>query len=157
VVLTRRKAARLALLAAAFTATLAACACEAAPAPTATPTVGGGDALRAAAEAYVLARTEARFDDSHAMTSSAFQAVCDSEPWLVGLLGEVSILRALSGLDDDAYLEWGLVLVEVDGDEGSVVLTISHDGRPVGAPVAETWRRIDGAWRYDEPPAEICN
>jgi hypothetical protein len=50
---------KLALLARALLLTLAACAPEATPTPS-----PAAQALRACAEAYALARTEARFDDT---------------------------------------------------------------------------------------------
>jgi hypothetical protein len=82
-------------------------------------------ALRERAEAFAVARTEARFDDAWAFTSPAFQASCDTEQWFVGLIGHITIARAFSGLDDDAPVKWTVRLVEVDGDSGSVLLSIS--------------------------------
>jgi hypothetical protein len=143
----------------------------AAPTPTATPTLaptatpalpivlpGAADsaALRERAEALALAFSKGRFDDSYAMTSPAFQAGCDPDGWLGGLIFSWGFIRAFAGLDDDATLDWIVAIAEARDDEGQVVLRPFHDGRQVDTPSADPWTRIDGEWFFDALPANRC-
>jgi hypothetical protein len=47
-------------------------------------------------------------------------------------------------------------LVEVDGDSGSVVLSVaSLKGRALDL-VSRAWTLINGVWWFDDPPSEVC-
>lgn len=157
---------KLALLALALWLTLAACAPDSIPTPTqiATPpsevpfieSSPAAQALRVRAEAYALARTEARFDDAHAFTSPAFQAACDTDQWFIGLINEIGFTRAFAGLSDDEPVAWTVRLVEVNGDTATVLLIVATlAGRSLDL-LTRTWTLIDGDWWFDDPPSEVC-
>lgn len=113
-------------------------------------------ALRLRAEAFTLARTEARFDDTYTFNAPAFREVCGPDPWFFGLIGEASFTRGWNGLDDDAPLVWSVSLVEVTGTIGSTVVSVATDtGRGLDL-LSYTWIMIDGEWWLDEPPEEAC-
>lgn len=131
------------------------------PSPTATPTAivertPEAQALRLRAEAFALARTQARFDDTYLFTAPAFREVCGPDPWFFGLIGEASFTRAWNGLDDDAPLIWIVSLVEASGTTGSTVISVTTDtGRGLDL-LANAWTHIDGEWWLNDPPEEAC-
>ena len=127
--------------------------------PAATPTVFRDPipfTLRQRADAFALARTEARFDDAYGFTLPAFRESCDAERWFFGLVIEASFLRAFNNLDDDFPLIWRVRLVEVAGDVGSVAVSVSTDtGRGLDV-YTRKWALVDGEWWFDDPPDQVC-
>ncbi len=127
--------------------------------PAATPTVFRDPvafALRQRADAFALARTEARFDDAYTFTLPAFRESCDADGWLFGLIGEAGFLRGFNGLNDDFPLVWRVRLVEVAGDVGSVAVSVSTDtGRGLDV-YTRKWALVEGEWWFDDPPVDVC-
>ena len=113
-------------------------------------------ALRRRADAFSLARTQARFDDLLAFTSPSFREACDAEGLFFGLIVEAGFLRGINGLDDDFPLLWRVRLVEIVGDVGSVAVSVSTDaGRGLDV-YTRRWALIDGEWWFDDPPDDVC-
>ncbi len=113
-------------------------------------------ALRLRAEAFTLARTEARFDATYTFNSPAFREVCGPDPWFFGLIGEASFTRGWNNLNDDAPLVWTVTLVEATGVSGSTLVSVATDtGRGLDL-LSYTWAMIDGEWWLDESPEEAC-
>ena len=117
----------------------------------------GQAALRQHAGDYALALTEARYEDAHAMTTPEFQEACSLRDWIAGNAVSRNFLRAFNGLDDDAFLVWDVTFVEAAKDTGSVLQRVSHQGVPLSDDVrSDPWRKVDGEWRFDSPPEELC-
>ena len=134
-------------------------ACGAQPAPTPSPMVerSPAEALRPRAEAFALARTEARFEDTYAFTLPSFREACPYENWVGGLIVEARVTRAFAGLDDDEPLTWRVELVEVDGERGTVVESVLAFGSRGLAVEPRPWAFEDGEWWLDFSPEDICN
>jgi hypothetical protein len=135
------------------------------PPPTATPTpvierTPEAQALRLRAEAFALARTEARFDDTYLFNTPAFQEICGPDPWFFGLIGEASFTRAWNNLDDDAFLRWTVFLVEATGTTGTTLVNVATKDRDGGERgldlISYNWDLIDGQWWLADPPEEAC-
>jgi hypothetical protein len=135
------------------------------PPPTSTPTpivesTPEAQALRLRAEAFTLARTDARFDDTYLFNTPAFREVCGPDPWFFGLIAEASFTRGWNGLDDDAYLRWTVTLVEVSGATGSTLVSVATKDRNGGERgldlISYPWALVDGEWWLAEPPEEAC-
>jgi hypothetical protein len=113
-------------------------------------------ALRLRAQAFTLARTDARFDDTYLFTSPEFKEVCGPDAWHYGLLADGNSTRAWGGLDDDALLVWTVTLVEVTSVSGSTLVSVATDtGRGLDL-LSYTWVMIDGEWWLDESPEDAC-
>jgi hypothetical protein len=120
-------------------------------APTPNPT----EELRARAEAFALARTEARFEAAYGFTSPSFREDCVFDRWHIGLIREAGFMRAFNSLNDDAPLTWTVQLVEARGSEGTVVIRVASRNRGLEV-VTRSWSFIDGTWWFDDPPDELC-
>ena len=131
------------------------------PTPTATvpPLVPGGAAapeLSARAQLFAEVLTFARYGDSYAMTSPRFRAGCTLNQWISSLIVIGNDIRFFGAVDQEGFLVWSVSLVSATGDDGSVLMSVSHDGRRLTVPNADPWVRVDGVWYYDAQLEEGC-
>lgn len=134
-------------------------ATEASVTPTPQPIVersAEAQALRLRAEAFTLARTDSRFDDTYVFNAPAFPEVCGPDAWLFGLIADASFTRGSNSLGDDVPLIWNVQLVEIAGTTGSTVVNVSTDTGRGLSPIFYTWTMIDDVWWLNEPPGDAC-
>jgi len=131
------------------------------PTATATPPalIPGGAAapeLSARAQLFAEVLTLARYEESHAMTSPRFRASCSLNQWISSLIVTSNFMRAFGRVDQEGFLEWSVSLVNVTGEQGSVLMAVSHAARQLTVPSADSWAMVDGVWYYDAPLEAAC-